>query len=59
LANNVLYVGSQDGYLYAVNAQNGTKLWDYAAGGTITSSPAYSGGVIYVGSDDGKMYAVK
>ena len=59
LANNVLYVGGSDGYLYAVDAQNGTKLWDYATGGTITSSPAQADGVIYFGSNDGKMYAVK
>jgi outer membrane protein assembly factor BamB len=59
LANNVLYTGSDDGYLYAVDAQNGTKLWDYATGGTITSSPAQADGVIYFGSDDGKMYAIK
>jgi len=59
LVNNVLYTGSDDGYLYAIDAQNGTKLWDYATGGTITSSPAQADGVIYFGSNDGKMYAVK
>jgi len=59
LADNVLYTGSDDGYLYAVDAQNGTKLWDYATGGAITSSPVQVGGVIYFGSNDGKMYAVK
>ena len=59
LANNVLYVGSDDGLLYAVSAQNGAELWDFATGGAIISSPAYSDGVIYVGSNDGKMYAVK
>ena len=59
LANNVLYIGSDNGHLYAVNAQNGTKLWDFATGGTIVSSPAYSDGVIYVGSNDGNLYAIK
>jgi outer membrane protein assembly factor BamB len=55
----VLYIGSDDGHLYAVNAQNGTKLWDFATGGPIISSPAYSDGLIYVGSNDGNMYAIK
>jgi outer membrane protein assembly factor BamB len=59
LANNTLYVGSIDGDLYAINAQNGTKLWDLIPGGAITSSPAYSDGEIYIGSNDGKMYAIK
>ena len=59
LANNTLYVGSIEGDLYAINAQNGTKLWDLIPGGAITSSPAYSEGEIYIGSNDGKMYAIK
>ena len=36
-----------------------TKLWDYATGGAIVSSPAIgTNGTIYVGSDDKKLYAV-
>jgi outer membrane protein assembly factor BamB len=49
------HTGSDD----VSSAQNGTELWDFATGGTIISSPAYSDGVIYVGSNDGKMYAIK
>ena len=59
LANNVIYAGSNDGYLYAIDAQSGAKLWDYATGEKIESSPTCAGGMIYIGSDDGKMYAFK
>jgi outer membrane protein assembly factor BamB len=59
LANNVIYVGSDDGRLYAINAQDGTALWNFTTGGKITSSPTYANGVIYVTSWDGKLYAIE
>jgi outer membrane protein assembly factor BamB len=59
LANNRLYVGCDDGQIYAVDAENGEKLWDFATGDKITSSPVYVGGVVYVTSEDGALYAIK
>jgi outer membrane protein assembly factor BamB len=64
VANGVVYVGSDDGklYAYAVGCAGGggtcTPLWMGATtGGIIRSSPAVSDGVVYVGSGDGQMYA--
>ena len=59
LANNVIYVGSDDGRLYAISATDGTKLWSFATGAKIDSSPTYVNGVVYVTSWDGKIYAIK
>lgn len=59
LANNILYVGSNDGRMYAINASDGTKLWNFVTGGKIDSSPTYVNGVVYVTSWDGKIYAIK
>jgi outer membrane protein assembly factor BamB len=56
VANGVVYVGSDDGNLYALDAGTGAKLWSYAAGG-VDSSPTVVNGVVYVGSDDHKIYA--
>ena len=56
VANGVVYVGSADGNVYALNASTGAKLWSYHAGG-IDSSPAVANGVVYVGSADGSLYA--
>jgi outer membrane protein assembly factor BamB len=58
VANGVLYIGSQDNNVYALNARNGTILWSYTTGGPIGSSPAVANGVVYVGSDDGNIYAL-
>jgi outer membrane protein assembly factor BamB len=57
LANGVVYVGSQDTNLYAINAQTGAWLWSYPTGGPVDSSPAVASGVVYVGSNDFNVYA--
>ena len=57
VAGTVVYVGSEDGHLYAVDMITGEKLWNYATGDQITSSPAVDNGTVYIGSHDGKMYA--
>src|SRR4051812_40538695 len=65
VAEGVVYVGSNDGKLYAFDATGVSgctastcaPLWTAATGGAITSSPAYDAGVVYVGSSNGKLYA--
>jgi outer membrane protein assembly factor BamB len=59
VVGGVVYVGGEDGYLYAIDRATGVKLWDIATGGKITSSPAVANGVIYIGCHDGKVYAIK
>jgi len=59
IAGDKLFVGSEDGSIYAVNASDGKKTWDFRTGGQITASPALADGVIYVGSHDGKLYAIE
>jgi outer membrane protein assembly factor BamB len=50
ISNGILYVGSVDGNLYALDATSGTKLWNYSTGNTIDSSPAVYNGIVYVGA---------
>ena len=58
VANGVVYVDSNDGNVYALNAKTGAKLWSYTTGGPVSySSPVVVNGVVYVGSEDGKVYA--
>ncbi|MFZ0318311.1 MAG: PQQ-binding-like beta-propeller repeat protein [Candidatus Sulfotelmatobacter sp.] len=58
VANGVVYVGSGDGNIYALNANTGAKLWNYTTGGPVDSSPAVANGVVYVGSADSNIYAL-
>jgi len=54
-----VFVGSDDGNLYALNETSGKLLWKYSTGGPITASPIVSiNGIVYVGSTDGKIYAL-
>jgi outer membrane protein assembly factor BamB len=57
VANGVVYVGSVDGNVYALNASTGAKLWSFNAGDVVASSPAVANGVVYIGSFDNKVYA--
>jgi eukaryotic-like serine/threonine-protein kinase len=50
-------VGSDDGRLYMVDLGDGSEIWRYEIGESLTASPAVAGGRIVIGSEDGKVYA--
>ena len=58
VADNVVYVGSVDSYVFALNAFNAAIIWSYHTGGFLFSSPAIYNGVVYIGSYDGYVYAL-
>ena len=49
----IVYVGSLDGYLYAVNLDTGQVKWKYQATDEIKSSPSVSENTIYFGDEQG------
>ncbi len=51
-ANGAVYVGADDGNLYAINATTGAKLWSYSLGEPqqLRCSPAIANGYVYMGS---------
>lgn len=58
VVGDVVYVGSTDGSLYAVNRADGTQKWKFDSKGPISSSPAYHNGLVYISSLDGLVYAI-
>lgn len=58
VADGVVYVGSGDGHVYALDARTGEERWRFDAGRAVTSSPAVAGGLVYVGSRDGGYVAL-
>jgi outer membrane protein assembly factor BamB len=52
------YVGSSDGFVYAVALADGAQRWKFATGARVTSSPAVSGGIVFASSYDGNVYAL-
>ncbi len=58
VSNGLVYVGSDDAGLYALNATTGQVVWKTITGAAVRSSPAVAGGAVYVGSDDKAVYAL-
>jgi eukaryotic-like serine/threonine-protein kinase len=56
--DGMIYIGSGDKNLYAINAQNGQVAWTFLAKSKISSPPAVAEGVAYFGVTDGNFYAV-
>jgi len=56
--DGIIYVGSNDKNLYAINP-DGSLRWKFKTKGLIDTAPAISSdGNIFVGSSDGKLYAL-
>src|SRR5688500_19620738 len=58
IVDGKVFVGSNDGHLYALNLDSGQKVWAFKTEGEVESSPLVLDGVVYVGSTDGSLYAV-
>src|SRR5665811_1719521 len=52
ISNNIIFVGSDDGYLYAITATGNLK-WKFNAGSSIEAPPLVIDNVVFVGSLEG------
>jgi outer membrane protein assembly factor BamB len=57
-ADGIVYFGSDDGFIYAADAQTGRELWRFAAGSEAWGSPALWGGTVCVGTRDGDIFTL-
>jgi len=60
-ANNILYVGTLGGTLYAINTADGNEKWTYEIDDIIVGSPAIDekNGLIIIGFGNGEIRALK
>jgi outer membrane protein assembly factor BamB len=56
--NNVIYIGSYDNNIYALDASNGKFMWKYASEGGVVGQPVIYDGVLYFGSEDNRLFAI-
>lgn len=58
-AGGRLFAADKDAHtVFAMNTEDGGKLWEFTAGGRIDSPPAYAFGRIVFGSRDGYVYCL-
>ncbi|MCW4001371.1 MAG: PQQ-binding-like beta-propeller repeat protein [Candidatus Bathyarchaeota archaeon] len=49
VTGGIVYVSADDGYIYALNAFNGSEIWHFQTSGTgLDASPVIANGVVYV-----------
>jgi len=53
--SGVVYAGGHDGWIYALDAKTGKKIWDFKTGDHIMTTPQYRNGRLYTGSMDGNF----
>lgn len=68
-SGGIIYVGTAQGKVYAIDAANGQTKWSYQTGqnsdptgpqyGVLTAPVIGTDGTVYVGAVDGKMYALR
>jgi outer membrane protein assembly factor BamB len=58
VAEGVVYFGSGDGNVYALDGTTGAVKWKFATGDVVHASPALADGTIFIGSWDHYLYAL-
>lgn len=58
VAGNHVYVGSERAKMFALNADDGSQVWETPVAGEVTSHPVISDGVVLVHTSNGMLQAL-
>jgi PGF-CTERM protein len=58
VVDGTVFIGSNDGNVYALDAGNGSEQWRFQAGDGVSSSPTVVDETVFVGSNDNNTYAL-
>jgi outer membrane protein assembly factor BamB len=58
LNDGILFVGSMDWNVYALDSRSGWVVWRTRTNGPVISSPTMANGAVFIGSADRNMYAL-
>jgi eukaryotic-like serine/threonine-protein kinase len=56
--NGRIFIGSSDGNIYSLQADNGQVVWKYPTETKVRATPTIADGIVYIGSWDKSMYAL-
>ena len=59
ISDGMVFFGSDDQYLYAVDMKTGQEKWKFKTKDDVVSSPAISDVMVFFGSNDHYLYTVK
>lgn len=57
VVGDTVFIGGQDGALYALDLPSGREIWKASTGGRIRATPAVANDLVIVGSFNGRVYA--
>lgn len=58
IVDNIIYLASTDGTIYALEATEGYSVWSYDTGEQIWSTPVVAGDTLFIGSLDKSLFAL-
>lgn len=58
LSDNTLFIGSGDGYIYALHTKTGKEIWKFKTGGPVHSTPLLLEKSVVINSFDGFIYCL-
>ena len=58
VAGGIVYIGDDNGNIYAIDAATGALRWKLPTGSSVVSRPAVVDGTVYVGSENNDVYAL-
>jgi outer membrane protein assembly factor BamB len=59
VSDGIVYFGSDDKNVYALDAVTGDVVWVTSTGAKVQSSPAVTDDMVFVGDTDGRLYGLK
>lgn len=59
IEGDLLYAGSDDGFLYALTPREGKLRWKFSTSGKVRGAPLLFGQALFIGSNDNYIYALQ
>ncbi len=57
-SDGIIFIGSQDKHLYALNARDGSIKWKENLGSVVVSTPLIGNGSLYLGGGNGEFFSL-